>query len=202
MATMTAKKRQQHRTDWRSDWWLWPSALLLALGGGGQATWMWENTRPEGLAPLLLLVWTGIAVAGLSLPVFWFARRWWPPAALAMTAWAVVPAVSESASRHVQPVGMMEEWLYIFSPLIVLLLLGLGLSGLIAGMSWYAGRQWSDSSPRVRPLRQGFWSGLFAVICGWLLIVRIFSWILVALLAGALVFIEAYLVVRESPRIT
>jgi hypothetical protein len=164
--------------------------LLLALSGWSQALWMWENTAPQGTAPYLLLLWTGVGVAGLALPVYWLARRWWPLGWMTAAAWVGIPRVSE--------MGTGNEWLHTVSPLLALLLLGLGLSGVMMGVSWTLGRRWPGPTPNVRPLRVGFWCGLFAVICGWLLINRAFTYLSVALLAGALVLIEAYFVVRET----
>jgi hypothetical protein len=199
MASMTSKRRNKDQIDWRSDWWLWPSALLLAVSGWGQAMWMWDHTLPEGIAPLWLLLWTGVGVVGLTLPVQWLARRWWPIAWVAAAAWAGVPTVREMADQYRQTPQTEYQWLHSISPLLLLLLLGVGLSGVMMGASWYARQRWSGPTPNVRPLRQGFWSGLFVVICGWLLINRAFTLVLAALLAGALVLIEAYLVIRESP---
>lgn len=198
MAGMKGKQRDGERVDWRSDWWLWPSAFIMALGGWGQALWMWENTLPEGLAPLGLLLWVGVGVAGLSLPIYWLARRWWPVAWATTVAWAGVPEVSEMAGRYSQVVGSADEWLYRISPLLMLLLLGLGLSGAMMSVSWTVGRRRSGLVSQVRPLREGFWSALFAVICGWLLINRAFTLGTATLLAGALVLIEAYLVDHEA----
>ncbi len=195
---MKGKQRDGERVDWRSDWWLWPSAFILALGGWGQALWMWENTLPEGLAPLGLLLWVGVGVAGLSLPIYWLARRWWPVAWATTVAWAGVPGVSNMAGRYSQAVGSADEWLYRISPLLVLLLLGLGLSGAMMSVSWTVGRRRSGLVSQARPLREGFWSALFVLICGWLLINRAFTLGVATLLAGALVLIEAYLVDHEA----
>ena len=198
MALMKSKRRTKAPVDWRADWWLWPSALILAMSGWGQAMWMWENTLPEGLSPLWLLLWAGVGVAGLSLPVYWLARRWWPVAWVAVAAWAGVPAASEMAGSYGQAVGTPDEWLYRAAPLLVLLLLGLGLSGAMMSLSWYAARRWTGPASKVRPLREGIWSALFVVICGWLLINRAFTLTAALLLAGALVLIEAYIVERET----
>ena len=159
---------------------------------------MWENILPEGLAPLALLLWVGVGVAGLSLPIYWLARRWWPVAWATTVAWAGVPEVSAMAGRYSQAVGSADEWLYSISPLLVLLLLGLGLSGAMMSVSWYVGRRRSGLVSQARPLREGFWSALFVVICGWLLINRAFTLGAATLLAGALVLIEAYLVDHEA----
>jgi hypothetical protein len=198
MAAMKGKRREKVRVDWRSDWWLWPSALILAMGGWGQAMWMWENTLPEGLAPLGLLWWAGVGVAGLSLPIYWLARRWRPVAWVATAAWAGVPGVSDMAGRYRQVAGTADEWLYSVSPLLLLLLLGLGLSGAMMSLAGFAGQSQAERASKVRPLREGFWSGLFVVICGWLLINRAFTPAAATLLAGALVLIETYLVEHEA----
>jgi hypothetical protein len=197
---MTSKRRDRHPIDWRTDWWLWPSALLLTITGLGQSLWMWENTLPEGLAPLSLLLWIGVGAAGLTLPLYWLARRWPPVAWITVAAWAVLPAVHRMAGQYDQAIGTADEWLYNLSPLLFLLLLGVGLSGAMLSVSWYLGRHWSGLPPRSRPFRQGLWSALFVVISGWLLINRVFAPSLAILLAGALLLIEAYLIIRESPR--
>jgi hypothetical protein len=197
---VTSKHRDQPPIDWRTDWWLWPAALLLTTTGLGQSVWMWDNTHPEGLAPLWLLLWVGVGAAGLTLPLYWLARRWFPVAWVTLAAWAALPAVHRMATEYDQAVGTADEWLYSLSPLLFLLLLGLGLSGALLSLSWYLGRRWSGPPPRSRPFRQGFWSALFVVICGWLLINRVFAPALVILLGGALLLIEAYLIIRESPR--
>jgi cell division protein FtsW (lipid II flippase) len=86
-------------------------------------------------------------------------------------------------------------------PLLLLSLLGVGLSGVMMTVSRYAYRRWPAPTPNIRFLRQGFWSALFSVICGWLLINRAFTLVPVTLLASALVLIELFFVVRESPRV-
>jgi hypothetical protein len=172
----------------------------MSMVGWGQAVWIWENDLPQGLTPLWLLLWTGIGVAGLTLPVNWVARRWWPAAGLAAAAWVAVPAASEMASRYQEAAGTGDKWLSEFSPLLVLSLLGLGLSGVMMIVAWYIGRRWSSPPPGVRPLREGFWAGLFVVICGWLLIIRVFTLTLAALLAGSMVLIETYMVIREAEK--
>jgi hypothetical protein len=197
---MTSKQRDRRPIDWRTDWWLWPSALLLTITGLGQSLWMWENTLPEGLAPLSLLLWIGAGAAGLTLPIYWLSRRWPPVAWVTIAAWAALPAVHRMSGQYDRAIGTADEWLYSLSPLLFLLLLGVGLSGAMLSISWYLGRRWSDPLTRSRPFRQGLWSALFVVICGWLLINRVFTLALVILLAGALLLIEAYLVIRESPR--
>jgi hypothetical protein len=185
---------KKNQVNWRTDWWLWPSALLLALGGWSQALWMWENTAPTGrLEHLVLLLWVGAGITGVTLPLYWFSRRWQPVAWLAVAAWAAVPTLNELASD--------PGWRgYNVSPLLLLLLLGLGLGGVMMTVSWLAGRRWPGPTPDVRPLRQGVWAGLLAMVCGWLLINGAFSLVSVALLAGALVLIETFFITRESPR--
>lgn len=199
MAAMTAKRRDEARINWRADWWLWPTALLLILGGWGEALWMWENTPPqEGLAPLWLLLWTGTGIAGTTMPIYWLARRWQPVAWMVTAAWAAVPPVNDLAGHYNQVVRTEREWLYSLAPLLLLLLLGVGLSGAMMTVSWFAGRRWPGPRPDIRPLREGFWCGLFAVTCGWLLINRTFSLVSVVLLASALLLIETSFIVRES----
>jgi hypothetical protein len=88
--------------------------------------------------------------------------------------------------------------LYCSSPLLLLLFLGLGLSGVMAGLTWYVTRRSNVPPPAIRPLRQGLWSALFVIICGWLLVYRAFMLPSVALLGGGLVLIEAFLAMRES----
>jgi hypothetical protein len=66
------------------------------------------------------------------------------------------------------------------------------------GLSWYARNRWSVQEPNVRALREALWSGLFVVICGLLLISRAFTFASASLLAGSLVLMEAFLIVRES----
>ncbi|MGD9101184.1 MAG: hypothetical protein PVF45_11955, partial [Anaerolineae bacterium] len=175
MPEMAAKRRERNRVDWRADWWLWPSALLLVMGGWGQALWTWENVPPEGLAPMILLLWVGVGVAGVTLPIYWCSRRWWPIAWLTVAAWMAVPILTDLASGRGQAAPKGDEWWYGVWPLLSLLLLGVGLSGVMMTVSWFAGRRWPGPVPNVRPLRQGAWSGLFAMICGWLLINRVFS---------------------------
>jgi hypothetical protein len=200
MATMTAKRRDKGRVDRRSDWWFWLIALLLMMGGWGQALWIWENVPPEGLVPLWLLLGTSIGVAGVTMPIYWLTRRWWPIAWLTTTAWAGVPLINDLAGGYNRATQTGVEWLYSISPLLLLLLLGVGLSGATMIVSWFASRRWPGPTPNIRPLRAGLWSGLFTVICGWLLINRAFTLIPVALLASALTLIEAFFVTRESPR--
>jgi hypothetical protein len=201
MALMAAKRRDNGQADWRSDWWLWPMALLLMMGGWGQTLWMGENTSPEGLAPLWLLLWAGGGVAGATLPIHWLGRRWGPVAWAAVAAWAGVPAVHDLARHYNRAAQTGDAGLYgVLALSLLLLLLGLGLSGVMTTVSWLAHRRWPGPAPNIRPLRQGFWAGLFAVICGWLLINRAFTPVPVALLAGALVLIETFFVTRESPR--
>jgi hypothetical protein len=200
MPGMAAKRRERNQADWRSDWWLWPSALLLVMVGWGQALWTWENVPPEGLTPMVLLLWVGVGVAGVTLPIYWLSCRWWPMSWLTVAAWMAVPRLNDLASGRDQVAPGGDEWWYSVSPLLSLLLLGVGLSGVMMTVSWFAGRRWPGPAPNVRPLRQGAWSGLFAVICGWLLINRLFSLVPLALLASALVLIETFFVTRESPR--
>lgn len=194
---MTGKQGSAGRIDWSSDWWLLPTAFLLALGGLGQATWMWDNVGPQGMAPLWLLLWTGIGIAGVTLPVFWLARRWWPAAWITTAAWVGVPAARNMALRY-EPAASGVS-LDRFAPLLFLLLLGVGLSGVMMNVSWYAARRWSGSVPNSRGLRGGFWSGLFSAICGWLLINGLLTAGSAGLLACALILIEVYLVIREAP---
>jgi hypothetical protein len=198
MAAMTVEQGDAQRADWRSDWWLWPSAVLLALAGWSQALWMWDNSAPTGLTPLWLLGWIGLGVAGIALAIYWLARRWWPFAWLAVVAWAGVPKAIELAQQYDVTPDNGTEWVYDFSPLFVLLLLGVGFSGAMMSLAWYAGRRWSDWSPKTRALREALWSGLFVVIGGLLLISRAYSWASLILLAGGLILIETYLVLRES----
>jgi hypothetical protein len=201
MAIMAAKRRDNDQIDWRSDWWLWPAALLLVMGGWGQALWMGENVPPEGLAPLWLLLWAGSGVAGATLPIYWLGRRWWPVAWAAVAAWVGVPSVHDLARYYNRAAQTGDEGLYSISALLLLLLLlGVGLSGVMMTISWFASQRWPGPTPNIRPLRQGFWAGLFAMICGWLLINRAFTLVPAVLLAGALVLIETFFVTRESPR--
>jgi hypothetical protein len=149
------------------------------MSGWGQALWMWENTLPEGFAPLWLLLWNSVGVAGATLPIHWLNRRWPPSAWLAIAAWAAVPMVN--GMRYIQA---GDEKLNNALPLLLLSLLGVGLSGVMMTVSRYAYRRWPASTPNTRFLRQGFWSALFSVVCGW-----------------PLVLIELFFVVRESPRV-
>lgn len=199
MPRMATKRQNKSPVNWQSDWWLWPSALLLGLGGWGEALWTLGNVSPEqSLAPLTLLLWAGVGVAGVTLSLYWLSRRWWPIAWLTVTAWAAVPTINDMANDPKQTTSMGDRW-YSISPLLLLLLLGVGLSGVMLTISWLAGRRWPGPAPDIRPLRQGFWSGFFAVVCGWLLINHAFSPVPVALLSSALVLIEAFFVTRESP---
>lgn len=201
MAAVTTKRRDKDQTDQRSDVWLWPTALLLITAGWGQALWMGERVPPEGLAPLWLLLWAGVGVAGFSMPVYWLARRWWLVAWLALVAWAGVPSLYGLARQSHRAAQAGDGWLYgIPLLLLLLLLLGTGLSGAIMAVSGFADRLWPGQIPNIRPLREGLWCGLFAVICGWLLRNGAFALIPTALLASALVLIEAFFVIRESPR--
>jgi hypothetical protein len=159
---------------------------------------MWDNVIPAGLAPFVLLLWVGLGIAGLTLAIYWFGRRWWPAALLAVLAWAVVPAAIKLASDYEPVVQNDAAWLRDISPLLVLALLGIGLSGAMMSLSWYARRRWSHEEPNIRALREALWSGLFAVICGLLLISRAFTFASAALLAGSLVLMETFLVVREA----
>jgi hypothetical protein len=195
---MTTGQREKQTRNLRSDWWLWPSAALLIMAGWGQALWMWDNIQPAGLAPLALLFWIGLGVAGLTLAIYWFAHRWWLVAWLAVAAWLAVPVVMELAGQEEPPAQAAGQWLYDNAALLLLGLLGVGLSGAMMNVSWYAKRRWPGPEPNIRALRQGLWAGLFAMICGVLLISRAFSFPAVALLAGSLILIEAFLVVRES----
>ncbi len=199
MPKMANKRQNKNPVDWRSDWWLWPSALLLVMSGWGQAMWMWENVPPEGLSRPTLLLWVGIGVAGVTLPIYWFSRRWWPIAWLTVAAWAAIPTVNDPENGYKQAASAGDEWWYSVAPLLLLLLLGVGLSGVMMTISWLAGRRWPGSAPNVRPLRQSCWAGLFAVVCGWLLINHAFSLVPVTLLASALILIETFFVTRESP---
>lgn len=202
MAAVTAKRQDKDQTDQRSDAWLWPTALLLIAAGWGLALWMGEKVPPEGVAPLrLLLMGAGVGVAGFSMPVYWLARRWWLAAWLALGAWAGVPSLYGMARQSHRAAQAGDGWLYgVPLVLLLLLLLGTGLSGAIMAVSGFAARLWPGQVSNVRPLREGVWCGLFAVICGWLLRNGAFTWIPVALLASALVLIEAFFVIRESPR--
>lgn len=195
---MTTKRRDKEPKDQRSDLWLWPSAILLTAGGWGQAVWMWNNILPAGVAPFGLLLWVGLGIAGLTLAIYWFARRSWLAAWLAVAAWVAVPGATKMASQYDQAAQSEVGWLYDFSPLLVLALLGIGLSGVMMSLSQYAKRRWSVQEPNIRALRQALWSGLFAVISGLLLISRAFSFASVALLAGSLILMEAFIVVGES----
>jgi hypothetical protein len=200
MAIMTRQRRGKNQKDWSSDWWLLPSALILAMTGWGQAMWMWENTHPEGATPLWLLLCIGVGVAGLALPVYWLTRRWWPSAWLAAGVWVAVPMFSDMARQYNRTALAQDTWLHRFSPLLTLFLLGVGFSGFMIGLTGYAARRLPELPPSIRPLREGFWSGIFVVACGWLLIYRAFTLAAMILLAGSLVLLEIYLVLRESPR--
>jgi len=193
-----AKQGETRASNWRSDWWLWPSALLLGMAGWGQALWMWGNMVPTGFAPLWLLVWTGVGMAGVTLGAYWLARRWWPFAWIMAAAWAVVPKAIEMATQNEDVLRQGGEWLHEFSPLLILLLLGVGFDGALMSLAWYAGRKWSDWASNARALREAFWSGLFVLMAGLLFISRAFSLASVILLAGGLILIETYVVMRES----
>ena len=95
MTTMTARRGSKSKIDWRGDAWLWPSSLIMMMGGWGQVLWMWQNVRPAGLVPLWLLLWIGVGVAGVTLPIYWFARRWWPIALAALLAWVGVHVMAQ-----------------------------------------------------------------------------------------------------------
>jgi hypothetical protein len=197
MFTM-AKQEKTRATNWRSDWWLWPLAFLLGAAGWGQAVWMWDNMVPTGFAPLWLLVWTGVGMAGITLVAYWLARRWWPVAWAMAAVWAAVPKAIEIATQNEDVLLQGGEWLPEFSPLLVLLLLGVGFDGALMSLAWYAGRRWSDWTSNTRALREAFWSGLFVLLAGLLFISRAFSLASVILLAGGLILIETYIVLRES----
>jgi hypothetical protein len=201
MASMGAKRQDKGRTDWRSDLWLWPTALLLMMSGWGQALWMGENVAPEGLMPAWLLLWAGVGVAGATLPIYWLSRRWWLIAWVALGAWAGVPSLYDLA-MHPDPATPVSDAGLHGIPLLLLLLvlLGIGLWGAMMSVAWYVGRRWPGPVPKMRPLRAGLWSGLFAAICGWLLSNRAFGLVPAALLAGALILIEIFFVTHESPR--
>jgi hypothetical protein len=168
------------------------------MGGWGQAVWMWDNILPRGLAPVALLLWTGMGVAGITLALYWLAHRVWLIAWLATAAWLAVPAVMELGGQYDLPADTGPEWLYTFAPLILLLLLGVGLSGAMMVMAWYAGRRWSGEAPKLRPLREALLSGLFVLFCGLLLMSRAFTLGSAVLLACALILLESFIVVRES----
>jgi hypothetical protein len=197
MAAM-AEQDETHTSTWRSDWWLWPLAFLLGAAGWGQAVWMWDNMVPTGFAPLWLLVWTGVGTAGITLIAYWLARRWWPVAWMMAAVWAAVPKAIEIATQNEDVLRQGGEWLHEFSPLFVLLLLGIGFDGALMTLAWYAGRRWSDWTSNTRALREAFWSGLFVLLAGLLFISRAFSLASVILLAGGLILIETYIVLRES----
>jgi len=202
MATMAAKRRDKQFQDRRSDWWLLPAALLFTVTGLGQSMWMWEHTAPQGLAPLTLLLWVGVTVAGLTLPVYWLSRLWQPVAWLAVGAWAAAPLMYDTASHYQRAAQTSDAWLQRVSPLLLLLLLGVGLSGAMMSVAGLLRRRWSSSAPapNIRPWREGFFSGLYAVLCGWLLVNRVFGFASVLLLASALLLFETYFVTRESSR--
>ncbi len=193
---MTAKRGGKIKLDWRADAWLWPSALIMMMGGWGQVLWMWENVRPAGLAPLWLLLWTGVGVAGVTLLIYWFARRWWPIAIVALLAWAGVPTVNDLAQHYGRAVAVGQERWYQWAPLVFLSLLGIGLSGAMMTLARLVERRWPGPVSRARPLRQGVWTGLFAILCGWLLINRAFTMAAV----GAFVLLELFFLMREAPR--
>jgi hypothetical protein len=169
-------------------------AVLLAFSGWGQAYWMWHNIRPDGLAPLWLLLWLGAGVSGVTIPIYWLGYRWWPMGLIAATAWVMIPLVQEQVTTE------SSTWLYSASPLITLLLLGVGLSGLMILVSRFLTRRWPSSASRSKPLRQSLWAGIFALTCGWLLINRAFMVLPVALLASGLMLIEIFFLTRHSAR--
>jgi hypothetical protein len=195
---MAAKQGEKGPLELGSDWWLWPSAFLLATAGWGQAVWMWENIDPQGLAPLWLLLWVGLGVSGATLAVYWLVSRWWPAAWLAVIALAAVPTAIEMARQYDEAVPVENAWLHEVSPLLVLLLLGVGFSGALMSVMSYLRRRWPGEAPNVRPLREALWCGLFVVFCGLLFISRAFSMASAVLLGGSLVLIESYFVVREA----
>lgn len=194
MAAMATKRQGKGQVEGQADGWLWPTALVVTLIGWGQTLWLWNNSPPEGLVRLWFLLWAGVGVAGVTLALYWFASRWWPVAWLAVAVWIVVPSINELT------VDQAGGWLYDVAPFLLWLSLGVGLSGAMLIVGWYVGRRWPGPVPKIRPLRQGLWSGLFVLICGWLLIYRNFSPIPVFFLASALILIETFFVVRESPR--
>jgi hypothetical protein len=193
-----AKQSEAKTHRWRSDWLLWPFALLLGVAGWAQALWMWENMVPTGFAPLWLLVWTGVGMAGFTLAAYWVSRRWWPVAWVMAAVWAVVPRAINIAAQNEDVLLQGGEWLHEFSPLLVLFLLGVGFDGVMMSLAWYAGRRWSDWTSYTRAMREAFWSGLFVLMAGLLFISRAFSLASVILLAGGLILIETYVVIRES----
>ena len=203
MGHMAKKQAQGAPTNWRTDWWLWPLALLLVLSGWGQAVWIWEHIPPDGLAPVWLLLATGVGAAGLSIPVYWLARRWWQVAVVAAVTWLGVPLVNRLVHDYGSGAQPPPAWLYDYSPLLLLSLLGLGLSGAMMTISWYiagdqkvTARDQTGTSPGVWPLREGLWSGLFVMVCGWLLLNRAFNIGAIALLASGLVLLEAYILIH------
>jgi hypothetical protein len=110
----------------------------------------------------------------------------------AATAWVLIPLVQERATTG------SSMGFYGVSPLITLLLLGVGLSGLMTVISRFLNRRWPSSASRSKPLRQSLWAGIFALTCGWLLINRAFMVLPVALLASGLILIETFFLTRQS----
>ena len=191
-----AGRQRKKTTDPHSDWWLWPAALLFLATGLGQSVRMWTHTPPEGLAPLTWLLWVGVAVGGVTLALCWLALRWRPAAWVATAAWCGVPSLYNLAR---QPFELAAgAWLYDFSPLLLLLLLGTGLGGAMAAVAGLAQRRWPGTPPLVRPWRQSVFAGLFVVLCGWLLMDRLFGPASVLLLGGALLLLETFFVIRET----
>jgi hypothetical protein len=203
MVRMAQKQTQGAPTNWRTDWWLWPLALFLVLCGWGQAIWIWEHIPPDGLAPLWLLLAAAVGAAGLSIPVYWLAVRWWQVAVAAAVTWLGVPLVNKLVQDHFSGALSQPAWLYAYAPLLLLSLLGLGLSGTMMTISWYiardqkvAARDQKVTAPGVWPLREGLWTGLFVMVCGWLLVNRAFNIGAIALLASGLVLLEAYILIH------
>jgi hypothetical protein len=197
---MATKRRNDQSQGWRSNWWLLPAALLFTVTGLGQSMWMWEHTAPQGLAPLTLLLWVGVTAAGLTLPIYWLSRLWQPVAWLAAGVWAAAPLMYDTARHYQRATQTNDAWFHRVSPLLLLLLLGVGLSGAMMSVAGLLQRRWSSSvpAPHIRPWRESFFSGLYVVLCGWLLINRVFGFVPALLLAGALLLFETYFVARES----
>lgn len=82
----------------------------------------------------------------------------------------------------------------------LLFLAGIGVAGATAPLFWLLNRRFSRHRPLWRPLREGAWIGLFVVVAGWLQLNRALSLIPAMLLAGALILIEMFFFIRESPR--
>ena len=97
--------------------------------------------------------------------------------------------------NHVHPTGLM--------PLIFLLFVALALTGATFPLFWLFWRLRRRRRkrlivPRWRPMREGAWVGLYGFFCGWLQVNRALTPAPALLLAGGLLFLELFFVLREK----